>query len=106
MSAGTVPADPTGATYLLQSQANVGNRRRLQSEVQRVPIGLSTLAPGVAIYTGGNLTPPATATISGPLQNGQPVASTNVYGNFTGRGNWNTSAAPLDIGARSSSVAS
>ena len=84
MSAETVPSDPTGATYLLvKSQADVGNRKTcVEGQVERVPIGLSTLAPGVAIYTGGNLNATGNGTISGPLQNGQPIASTVVYKNF------------------------
>ena len=97
-------SDPTGAnTIWLQAQANVGDRSTaIQTEVQRYPVGISSLAPGVAVYTGGNLSLTGNSTISGPSSNGQPVASTKVYGNFNGSGNCNCSAAPFDIKGTSS----
>ena len=92
-------SDPTGANTLwLKAQANVGDHSTaIETEVQRQPIGISSLAPGVAVYTGGNLTLQGNSTIEGPSSNGQPVASTKVYGNFTGSGNCTTTTAPLDI---------
>jgi cytoskeletal protein CcmA (bactofilin family) len=97
-------SDPTAANTLwLKSQANVGDHSTaIETEVQREPIGISSLAPGVAVYTGGNLTLSGNSTISGPSSNGQPVASTEVYGNFTGSGNSTETLAPLDIKGTSS----
>jgi hypothetical protein len=49
---------------LVKSQADVGNRKTcVEGQVERVPIGLSTLAPGVAIYNGGNLNATGNGTI-------------------------------------------
>ena len=97
-------SDPTAAnTMWLQAQANVGGHSTaIQTEVQRQPIGISSLAPGIAVYTGGNLTLQGNSTIAGPSSNGQPVASAKVYGNFTGSGNCTTTQAPLDIKGTSS----
>ena len=93
------PADyPADSNWWVTSQANVGGKAsRIRALVQRVSIGVSTLAPGVALYAGGDVALIGNSTISGPLDNGQPIASGQVYGNMSCNGNINFSRAPMHI---------
>lgn len=82
----------------LESQGNVGKRSsRIRTQVMQQTVGLTTLAPGVAVYTAGHLQLTGNSEFSGPIVNGQPTASVQVYKNVTGSGNLNMTAAPMKI---------
>lgn len=67
----------------IESQAGVGAKQaRIRTQVERQSIGVSTLAPGVAVYSGGDATMSGSSIVSGPLVNGQPSATFFVNGNL------------------------
>jgi type II secretory pathway pseudopilin PulG len=67
----------------IESQAGVGAKKaRIRTQVERQSIGVSTLAPGVAVYSGGDATMTGSSAVLGPMVNGQPSATFYVNGNL------------------------
>jgi Tfp pilus assembly protein PilX len=72
----TLSAGPTSDTYWITAQAQVGAKKaRIRTQVIKQSIGVQTLAPGVAVYSGGAVTMTGSAAVSGPTSNGQPTAA-------------------------------
>lgn len=67
----------------IESQAGVGGKAaRIRTQVQRQSIGVSTLVPGVAVYSGGNALMTGSSAVLGPMVGGQPTAGFFVNGNL------------------------
>lgn len=83
---------------LLQSQANVaGKSVKLETMIVRQSVGLSSLVPGVALYSGGDTTMSGSGTITSPLQNHTPTGSVYVYGSAKISGSPNLSTVGLKV---------
>ena len=65
---------------LLQSQANVaGKSVKLETMIVRQNVGLSSLVPGVALYSGRDMKITGTGVIRSPLDGNMPTGSVYVY---------------------------
>ncbi|MGO8683414.1 MAG: hypothetical protein ACLQUT_02370 [Thermoleophilia bacterium] len=83
---------------LMQSQANVGGESvRLQTQILQTNVGISTMVPGCALYSGGNTTMSGNNTLTSPLSNGVPTGSVYVNGNATLSGNNNLSSMGIKV---------
>jgi Tfp pilus assembly protein PilX len=72
----TVSAGPTSDKYWITAQARVGTWKAcIRTQVQKQSIAVQTLAPGVAVYSGGAVTMTGSAAVTGPTSNGQPTAA-------------------------------
>ena len=83
---------------LLQSQANVaGKSVKLQTMIQQQNVGLTTLLPGFALYSGANTTMTGSQTVTSPLSNGVPTGGVYIHGNMTMTGSQNFSTVALKV---------
>jgi Tfp pilus assembly protein PilX len=72
----TLSAGPSADTYWVTAQARVGSKKaRIRTQIAKQTIGVQTLAPGVAVYSGGSVTMTGSAAVTGPTNNGQPTAA-------------------------------
>ena len=83
---------------LLQSQANIGGRSvKLQTQIVQKNVGLTTLLPGYALYSGGNTSMTGSQTITSPMSNGVPTGGVYIGGTMTMTGSQNFSQVGLKV---------
>lgn len=59
----------------IESQANVGKKKaRIRTEIERQVVGVQTIMPGVAVYSGGDITLTGSSKVLSPSQGGQPTS--------------------------------
>jgi Tfp pilus assembly protein PilX len=78
----TMSPDTSSDHLLLQAQANVGGKSvRLQTQIVRKNVGVKSLVPGVAVYSGSDTAISGNPFVGSPLNNGVPTGAVYVYGN-------------------------
>ena len=86
----------------IESQAGVGNESsRIRTQVQMQTIGITTLAPGVAVYSGGDGLTSGSGDITSPLDaaTGLPTGAVYIKGAFDENGSGDLSTINLYVGA-------
>lgn len=91
----------------IESQAGVGDEAaRIRTQVEMQTIGITTLAPGVAVYSGGNGTIAGSGDISSPLdaETGQPTGAVYINGSLSQVGSGDLSTVQLFVGAEGDEI--
>jgi len=84
----------------IESQACVGDKSsRIRTQVEMQTIGITTLAPGVAVYSGGDGDKSGSGDITSPLVDGQPTGAVYIAGDFVEGGSGDLSTVNLYVGA-------
>jgi formylmethanofuran dehydrogenase subunit C len=88
-------------TMWIESQAGVGDQSaRIRTQVRMQTVGITTLAPGVAVYSGGDGVRSGSGDISSPLDpvTGQPTGAVYITGGFTDNGSGDLSTVNVYVG--------
>ena len=85
----------------IESQSGVGGESaRIRTQVEMQTIGITTLAPGVAVYSGGDGRIAGSGDISSPLdaETGQPTGAVYINGSLSQVGSGDLSTVQLFVG--------
>ncbi len=94
----TMKAGVDSQHLTLIAQANIaGKSVALQTGIVQKNVGLTSLMPGFALYSGADTTLTGSQTITSPLSNGVPTGGIYVYGNLNLTGSQNFSTAGLKV---------
>lgn len=91
----------------IESQAGVGDQSsRIRTQVQMQTIGITTLAPGVAVYSGGDGDKSGSGDITSPVDGvtGLPTGAVYIAGDFDESGSGDLSTINLYVGARGDEI--
>lgn len=112
----TLEAGPDADHLWITAQAQVGDQKsRIRTQIAKQTIGVSTLAPGVAVYSGGTVTMTGSASVSGAngvaalyaatsvnVSGGNPSVTASIFSPSLVKANWQnfsltgTTVPPLD----------
>jgi formylmethanofuran dehydrogenase subunit C len=89
----------------IESQAGVGDKSaRIRTQVQMQTIGITTLAPGVAVYSGGDGEKGGSGDISSPVVNGQPTGAVYISGEFDEHTSGDLTTVNIYVGAEGDEI--
>lgn len=91
----------------IESQAGVGDQSsRIRTQVEMQTIGITTLAPGVAVYSGGDGDKSGSGDITSPVDGvtGLPTGAVYIAGDFDESGSGDLSTINLYVGARGDEI--
>jgi len=90
----------------IESQAEVGDQSsRIRTQVEMQLIGITTLAPGVAVYSGGDGRKTGSGDITSPMNSeGQYTGAVYIAGSFSEVGSGDLSTVNLFVGDRGDDI--